>query len=193
MTVATDVLRAEHRAIGRMLEVAGAVAAGLRRGNTGEGATLEKLIDFFRNFTDRCHHRKEEDVLFPLLVEKGVPVQNGPIGVMLDEHQRGRAFIAQMVRGLEDLRAGVAGAAEALAGDVDGYVSLLREHIAKEDGVLFPLADRMLAEAEQRELSGRFNEIEEKEMGEGVHERYHHLIHELLEQYGLMPGSRERS
>jgi len=193
VTVATDVLRAEHRAIGRMLEVAGAVAAGLRRGNTGEGATLEKLIDFFKNFADRCHHGKEEDVLFPLLAEKGVPVQNGPIGVMLNEHERGRTFIAQMARGLEDLRAGAADAAGALAEAVDGYVSLLREHIAKEDGVLFPMADRLLTGAEQLELSGRFDEIEEKEMGEGVHERYHQLIHELLEQYGLAPGSRERS
>jgi hypothetical protein len=56
---------------------------------------------FFRNFADRCHHSKEEDELFPKMVEHGIPKEGGPIGVMLMEHDQGRAFVRGMSEAAE--------------------------------------------------------------------------------------------
>ena len=53
-----------------------------------------------------------------------------------------------------------------------GYVGLLRQHIGKEDGVLFPLADQMIPPERQDSLTDRFETIEHEETGEGVHEKY---------------------
>ena len=57
---------------------------------------LANLQEFFRLFADQCHHGKEEELLFPLLEQKGIPRTGGPIGVTLHEHEEGRALVRQM-------------------------------------------------------------------------------------------------
>ena len=42
-------------------------------------------IDFIRNYADRFHHAKEEDVLFKALVDNGTPKENSPVAAMLME------------------------------------------------------------------------------------------------------------
>jgi hemerythrin-like domain-containing protein len=58
-----------------------------------------------------------------------------------------------------------------------GYAGLLRQHIAKEDGILFPMADKVLSGAEQAQLLKEFETVERERPGE--HERYHHVLDEL--------------
>jgi len=60
-------------------------------------------------------------------------------------------------------------------------VALLRAHIDKEDNVLFPMADQLLTAADQKELTEAFEKVEAEEIGEGVHDKYHQLAHELAE------------
>src|SRR3990172_2858898 len=93
MDTATGILRQEHDAILRMLEVAEAVARQLDRGEDVPAETLAGLLECFRLFADRCHHGKEEDLLFPLLEKKGLPRAGGPIGVMLGGDEDGRALV----------------------------------------------------------------------------------------------------
>ena len=45
------------------------------------------VIDFSKNFTDVCHHTKEEKSLFPALEKAGLPTNMGPIAMMLMDHQ----------------------------------------------------------------------------------------------------------
>jgi hemerythrin-like domain-containing protein len=56
---------------------------------------------------------------------------------------------------------------------------LLRSHIAKENQVLFPMADRALSAEDQRELAHAFERFEAQETGAGVHERMVELLQEL--------------
>ena len=44
--------------------------------------------DFTQNFTDVCHHGKEEEALFPALEKAGMPTNMGPIHMMLLDHKR---------------------------------------------------------------------------------------------------------
>lgn len=118
---------------------------------------IQKALTFFTGFADAVHHHREEQTLFPALTQAGVPVEGGPISVMLHEHELGRACL----RGIRDaFDAAVAGDAEAqarirrLAAD---YSGLLRNHIWKEDNVLFPMAEKLLvSEADCRRLSEGF-------------------------------------
>ncbi len=173
---ATQVLRDEHEGILAMLAVVEAAAYRLRDGKSVPPDLLTNAVDFFRNFADKCHHGKEEQQLFPALLEHGMPNEGGPVGVMLDEHEQGRALVRGMKDAADQYAAGDLTAQPALISNALAYVKLLREHIDKENGALFPMADNILSEHEQGELCDAFERIEAEEMGAGVHERYHAMI-----------------
>jgi len=180
MTSATAVLRKEHEAILRMLDATEELALQIDRGERVSSQTLTEVLEFFQLFADRCHHSKEEELLFPLLEQKGIPRGGGPIGVMLFEHNEGRLFIRQMEVSANACARGVHGGAAHWARAARCYVELLRAHIAKENNILFTMAERMLTDTEQQELAVGFERIEEEKMGTGTHQRLHAQMDRLL-------------
>lgn len=171
---ACDDLRHEHKIVLMVLKGVDAMATSLRGGNEAALARVPDVVDFLRNFVDRCHHAKEERHLFPLLEAKAAAA--APVATMLAEHQEGRRLVGAMSSALEGRKLG------SLADHFDAYSRLLRAHIEKEDGVLFPLADRALGEADQLALKEAFDRVEAEEIGEGVHEHYHQLAHDLAHE-----------
>jgi hemerythrin-like domain-containing protein len=130
---ATDVLRDEHRVILQALTTLERAAETLGAGRPLPDGLWTALLEWLRAFADRQHHAKEERVLFPALINAGLPADGGPITVMLGEHAEGRHLLQAMETG----------SAEARAAAAVSYVHLLREHIDKENSVLFPLADTL--------------------------------------------------
>jgi len=149
-------LRAEHQVI---LRVVGALEKLMDRfERTGEFANspLGQCVEFFRLFADACHHGKEEELLFPALEAHGIPREGGPIGVMLYEHGVGRRLTREMGEALVDARGGEGQGRTRFLSAARQYVDLLRNHILKEDNVLFVLADRVLPAKEQDTLAAKF-------------------------------------
>lgn len=180
MMTATETLRREHDTILRMLDATEEVVRQLDAGLAVEPRILDGLLEFFRLFADQCHHGKEEDLLFPKLQEKGMPREMGPIGVMLHEHEQGRALVRQMTEAAADYGKSDASAAARWSAAAFGYATLLREHIFKENNILFVMAERMLTADEQQALFLLFEQVETQKMGAGTHERLHALMDELL-------------
>lgn len=172
---ATDALKADHRVIERVL----GVLEKLTRSPAVPLEVWEKAVDFIRHFADRCHHLKEEKILFPALEGRGVPVQGGPIGMMLFEHEEGRAYVKGMLEALEFAKEDPQAATPALIENAGAYLRLLRQHINKEDDILFEMADEALTSEEQKNLLREFEEHEMKEIGPGVHEKYLKIAEEL--------------
>jgi hemerythrin-like domain-containing protein len=172
----------EHRVVEQGLAVLEAIAGRLARGDSVPASQVTELLDFFRDFADGCHHAKEEQALFPALVERGVPREGGPVGVMLNEHDQGRSLQRQMREVVSRLSAD-AGARTRFAQAAGNYAALLRQHIMKEDNVLFRMAEQVLKPEDDRRLVEAFDRHERETMGEGSHERYHAMIHELAERY----------
>ncbi len=131
---ATQLLREEHRVILRAIGLVETAAARLDDGRPVAEAWWVELLEWLRSFADRNHHAKEEEHLFPALTQAGVPAAGGPVGVMLAEHAEGRALLRTIAESRGKERAEAA----------RGYVRLLRDHIDKENGVLFPLTDAVL-------------------------------------------------
>jgi hemerythrin-like domain-containing protein len=174
----TEVLKHEHQIILMALD---AVEREMRKIQAGEPVPegrVEQMIDFIQNFADRCHHAKEENLFFARMQERGMPVEGGPIGVMLQEHENGRRMVRAAAEALRRLGTGDADASTALVGNLLDFVRLLRTHISKEDNILYPMADEILTAADQAELAAAFDRVEMEEMGEGTHERYHQIVHE---------------
>jgi hemerythrin-like domain-containing protein len=182
MATATNILRDEHKAILKMLDATEEVARQIKSGATVKPETLSGLLEFFRVFADRCHHGKEEDCLFPLLERKGLPRQGGPTGVMLQEHEQGRELIQKMREAADTFTAGRNEASLQWADAALDYVALLRAHIAKENDILFVMADRLLSVSEQESLLDAFEKAEIEKLGAGTHERLHQLMERLYDE-----------
>jgi hemerythrin-like domain-containing protein len=147
----TDVLRDEHRVILAALTTLDAAAGRLAAGRALPEGWWERIIAWLRAFADKNHHAKEEASLFPALIKAGVPSEGGPIAVMLEEHTAGRALIQTMA---------TAPAPAARARAAQDYVRLLRDHIAKEDGILWPLAESVLDERAMAAVAREFEAVE---------------------------------
>jgi len=180
----TEELKEEHRVIERMLDVLLAAAAKLEAGEPVPPEHLSSSVDFIQNFADRCHHGKEEDLLFVAMEEAGFPRNAGPIAVMLAEHEEGRAFVREMAAAAEAYGAGDPAAGHRFALNARGYAALLADHIAKEDNILYPAADQRLPAEKHDELAKEFERVECERMEPGDHERYVALVDELSCAYG---------
>ena len=180
----TDILRHEHEVILMVLGAAEREAGRIEDGRPVDGDKVAQVLEFSRHFVDRCHHAKEEKFLFPKMRERSPHAAEGPLSVMLGEHEEGRRLVREIAELLPPARNGDPAALKNLAEKLVFYVDLLDAHIDKEDNVLFPLADNVLRPEDQKALLAAFEKIEAEELGEGVHEKYHHLAHELAEQKG---------
>jgi hemerythrin-like domain-containing protein len=143
----TATLSNEHRVIEQVLRCLVEMASRARATGTVDGDSADSTLRFLRTFADACHHKKEEDVLFPALARVGFTPDAGPVAVMLEEHELGRAHLGRLEAAIQRARLGGKDAAEDFATSVHAYVDLLTEHIAKEDNILFPLAEQALGDA----------------------------------------------
>lgn len=178
MSRAIDDLRHEHDAILSALGILDAMVGKLDGKKPPSGADLRGFLGFLKEFADKCHHGKEEGILFPALVKAGIPDKGGPIGQMLAEHVEGRSLIKAMEAAI-----GSAVDGRAFAEAAGGYARLLRSHIAKENDVLFPAAERTLTAPELETIFERFEQHEETVIGHGRHEELHALLKDLKRAY----------
>ena len=177
MGKATQDLRNEHDAILHVLTILDKVLESKTNSEADKLKFGNELIHFLRIFADKCHHGKEEGFLFPELENRGVPNEGGPIGMMLQEHKLGREYIALMDQSLESKDF------FNFSDNAIKYRDLLRNHIVKENKVLFMMADRLLDDQKQDELFEKFENHEETAIGHGVHEELHAKIHEWEDEF----------
>lgn len=180
---ATQELKTEHRAIEWMLRILSQIGDRLEAGQDVDPRHLEQIVEFLQVFADRCHHGKEEDLLFGAMEEAGIPREGGPIGVMLAEHTTGRSYVRGLSEAVERYKAGDPAAVSRVVENIRGYVALLTQHIAKEDNILYPMADRVLSPGRQDELVEGFETIERERVGPGRHEAFHQLLRDLDQVY----------
>ena len=140
------------------------------------------IIDFLDVFVDKCHHAKEESLLIPALEAKGAN-KDGTIYIVLYEHKMGRTHVRAMKRAFMEYRRGKKESSQEIIHGAHQYISLLKEHIKKENNFLFKMADRLLPDQMQDVLFEGFEKIEEEHIGIGRHEEFHKLLDMLRGVY----------
>ena len=180
MSKAIADLMNEHEAIRSAIQILEKMITAIEKNTSVDKKDIHDFIGFLKEFADKCHHGKEEGLLFPAMIAAGVPDRSGPIGVMLAEHAQGRKLIRDME--------------ESISTDVDRiklaqaareYANFLRNHIQKENTVLFPMAEKVLTETQLEKLYEGFEEHEEKVIGQGRHEELHAMLKNLREKYPM--------
>lgn len=118
---------------------------------------FERSIDFIKNYADKLHHAKEENILFTefdrVACESGLC---NPIQQMLHEHDLGREFVKGMTEGLEEKNK------SKIIENARAYAQLLKEHIAKEDDILYPMAEEAIDGKTKNKILAKFEELDRK-------------------------------
>jgi hemerythrin-like domain-containing protein len=160
--------RAEHDLIERGLTLLEKAVARLAAGQPLPEGYPPWAPRFFLQFADQCHHAKEEDVFFPVLKQRGIPEQGGPIGVMLHEHGLGRDCVSRMGEASQAQPFD----AHTFADAARQYLPLLRQQIFKENNVFFRMAERVMSEADNASVTGRFPQVERERRLTRLHQGF---------------------
>ena len=179
----TTVLKSEHGTILRVISVLNRLVDRVERGDGFEQAAFRRCVEFFKLFADACHHAKEEDLLFPLLEARGIPRDGGPIGVMLYEHRLARQHTQAMADALDARDRGDKQGETRFQVAAREYIALLRNHILKEDNVLFQMGDRVMSDDDQALLCRQFCEVGCRAFGGKNREELARMADELEQQW----------
>jgi len=139
---ATESLRRDHVLIEKMVNALRTISLLLKNGKQIPDSILNQAIDFAINFTNTCHHGKEEESLFPTLEKKGMPKEGGPIARMLYEHEITKKLANSIVDSTKIYIA--SGNHDELVENIDDYVQHVSLHLLKENQRLFVMADMIL-------------------------------------------------
>ncbi len=182
-TDVTQVMVDEHRLILRMIALVEKNTERMLQGRFRNWQFFLDAVDFIRNFADRFHHAKEEDVLFVALVKNGMPEKSSPIEAMLMEHDQGRAYVRAVEDAAQRATMGELGQIPVIAENAREYAKLLRGHIDKEDTILYPLAERVLPEEMRPAMLTGYARAEDA--NPGLAERYRRLVEEYEAQVAV--------
>ena len=116
---------------------------------------VRRSVAFIREYADKFHHAKEEDILFKYF-DENLDI----LKVMCEDHETGRGYVRKIVEGLEKQNG------QLISEHLLKYKELLTEHIKKEDEILYPWLDRNLTTKQVGELFSKFQDVN-KEFGDG--------------------------
>ena len=174
----TDELMKEHQMILKYLELMERYIE-FTKASRRENILLEKtqdFISFIQVFTDTYHHAKEEDVLFKYMQAPGVLSHCNPLPVMLSEHEQGRMYVLNMINAVANMNV------DSLYESIYGYCQLLKQHVFKEDNVLYSMAENGLSDEDKIAIESEYQQIEGKLDKQAVW-NYYEEKYSALENY----------
>jgi len=169
--MSTASLRRDHELIEKVIKAMESTIQLLNDGKQIPESILMPVIDFSKNFTDVCHHSKEEKSLFPALEQAGLPTNMGPIAMMLMDHQRSREIGTEMETSAKEYL--TSGNSAKLVSDMQQYVEHITEHLWKENNKLFMMAEARLQYVSEK-VDKELTEIEKSKLDELGKSREHY-------------------
>ena len=174
----------EHVLIKRMLQVMRKACLSILHGGSLDHEDFEKMIDFVRNYADKHHHGKEEQILFNRMTEEiGGAAEKLVRYGMLVEHDMGRLYMMDLVEALSRVQDGEEEAKLDVIAHAISYTHLLHRHIHKEDHIAYPFAKQKLAPETLHTIDQACEAFEIKMEEKGVQKKYLALVESLEEKY----------
>lgn len=179
-----NILVNEHDNIKKALKVIRKICVGILDGKQVPTDDIALIIDFIKNYADKYHHGKEEDMLFKEMATELIDkIGTGPIQGMFIEHDFGRAFIRDLEVALEAYRKGNEEVKVDIIANAMGYANLLEKHIYKEDNMLYKFAQNNLSEKTLNKLDSEFKDFEEDKIHTNTRNKYLSLVEDLEKKY----------
>ena len=131
-------LMIEHRLIERMIKVIGKEITRIEKGGDIDPGFIDNAVDFIRVYADRCHHGKEENILFRDLDKKAMAASDRHMmEELIEDHREGRQNVALLVAAKDKYIEGVQGQVEVILNELRFFVEFYPKHIEKEDRHFF--------------------------------------------------------
>lgn len=169
-------LMREHRVIERMLAVLSReLDSAVDRGGI-DPALIDTATDFIRTYADRCHHGKEEDILFRRLADKDLdPVLADAMAELIADHVYGRKLTGELSDANRRYEAGDTTALAQIESSLQALIEFYPVHIAKEDRHFFKPCLEYFAPAEQSQMLTDFDDFDRAL----IHEKYLGVVQRL--------------
>lgn len=179
--MSTASLRRDHELIEKAINAMEVTIQLLNENKKIPELIINQVIDFSKNFTDVCHHAKEENSLFPALEKAGMPRNMGPIAVMLMEHEISRKIGNKMEASSKKYFE--TGESSELISDMTEYVEHIRQHLWKENNRLFMMADMRLQNVSEQ-IDNDLKQVEESKLKESGKSRqyYEDMVDSMSKQ-----------
>lgn len=172
-----DILVNDHEMIERAMDV---LKRELNRlpDKSHDALAMSRAIDFLLEFGDRIHNQKEERFLFPLMIERGIP-EDGPIRVMLMEHDSERSLLADLSGQIPGLRNASSQEREAFRTTGLDYLEIRADHIWKENDVLFKMGEKAFSEQDNDYLVAEFSALIAAAYGDDADVKFMKMLDEV--------------
>jgi DUF438 domain-containing protein len=172
----SDLLMTDHQTTEQVFEA-------VERALSGPGEPARNLLGdaarYLREYVDGCHNKKEENHLFPLIEQRGIPRTGGPLAVMLMEHEQNRVLLSKLAPLIDAYVGGNAGVLRELRAVFAEYVSLMKNHFWKENDILYPMARRVMSAADGQAVVAGI-EATEASVGQGTRAKYYGLAERII-------------
>lgn len=177
-----ETLEEDHKLISRVVGLLPKVRRDIEKGTVDE-RVLSDIIQFFSEFADGFHHAKEEDQLFPSLVQQGVSQKGCPLRALTLEHQQGRSLMNGLIAFVRRYQEGDSEATKTISEILKNIEDLYTDHIWKEDYLLLPMSEKVLSNSSRDALAKGFSGVQEK-FGSGFLEQYESIVEKLEKNVG---------
>lgn len=167
----------EHKMIDEMLDLLDLSVKKTKESSGLSEAIMSKELDFCKNFVNKCHEVKEEEILAPELHRHGYPVDRGPILDMFEDHKRGRAILRRLLATEKTTRAEER--QQSFGEMAAAYTLFLYEHMRDEEDHLYRRADLAIDASRQEELDADCRKFDEAKLGKDSRQRYLRIIEEV--------------
>lgn len=151
----------EHRIIERMLAVLAKDLLSIRTLHQAEPTRIDVAVDFIRTYADRCHHGKEEDILFARLADKDLDSDLAQaMAELIEDHAYGRAVTHRLAEANARYGAGETAALGEIDSSLQALIDFYPVHIEREDHHFFGPTLKFFTAAEQAQMLQDFDEFD---------------------------------
>jgi len=183
-------LMAEHRVIERMLAVLEGQLDVIARTRSVDPLLIDAATDFIRTYADRCHHGKEEDILFRELDKKPLaPEHRAVMDELIAEHREGRRMVGELRSAAAAYEGGDGRELEAVLDRLEALAAFYPAHISKEDKAFFLPSMNYLGTEEREAMLEEEREFDR----EFIHELYRERMAEAVAEHGIVTGGEART
>jgi len=163
----------EHRLIERMIALMDKELKKIEEEGKVDVRFIEVAVDFLRTYADRCHHGKEEDILFKYLGQKPLSAEHKRImEELVKEHILGRGNVRKLSQANESYAKGNKNALGDIIANLKILVRFYPKHIEKEDKHFFLPCMDYFDKREQAAMLDEYWEFDKKI----IHEKYNNIV-----------------
>jgi hemerythrin-like domain-containing protein len=158
-TTTVSALAREHHGAATVVQAMLTIADSLEQGRLIDTSLLADVILFLRLFAE-CENAKEEGLLLPALEAKRVSPDEFQLESLRDDHRHMAFSSVELPQSVDEYTRGCASAKERLAVTLRRLAKFYHEHLSKEDSILLPLTEKILAAEELSALLQAFQRVE---------------------------------